>query len=190
MRGAEGEESEAEDEAGGEARLVLRAGIEAGEQIVELDGAERNEGSNFDVDAGTESGGEGVGANRAEGFVSATHQKMDERGDGAGEGDLGAEEIGLKMRAGTEKRAVVAAEVGGEADPGTGFVGSGKFPAVQVGMIRGSDEGTNGTRAFHGRDYRDGSANVGVAAEELEAVLSAGLRKSKGESTAEGEKKK
>src|SRR6266851_3870833 len=93
---------EMDDDAGRGARLILRSGVEMGEEIVDLDGTDGEERENFEVDAHAESGGEGVlrgtaGEYRSragvDGFVRAADEKMREGRNRSVEAKLRAEEI-------------------------------------------------------------------------------------------------
>jgi hypothetical protein len=50
--------SETKNQTGGSARLILRAGVEAGYQVIELNGAKREEGRDMEINAGAQSGRE------------------------------------------------------------------------------------------------------------------------------------
>jgi len=198
-----------EDEAGGDAGLVLRAGVQLGDKVIELDGAEPEMGNELDVNAGADDGGEGGSASGLNGEVAASggelaggdglmraaEEHMGERRDGRREMDFGAEEIGVLMNiagAAGEGGAVVAAVVGGEAEEGKKTIGGGKFPAVQILVVRDGD-GKNGLEGAgrQGADegFGDGYrwAEIGVAAEDDEFVLSEKRRRYEGEKREEQE---
>ncbi len=75
---------EMQDKTCGDARLMLRAGIEAGEQVIDLDRAQRDARNKFDVEAATDSGSEGtVGDDTTiEGFMRAAGEGVNEGRDG------------------------------------------------------------------------------------------------------------
>ena len=130
------------DDAGGDARLILICGVEVRQQVVELHGADGDEGKNFEVDAHAESCGEGVlrraaeeaGA-RVDRFMGASKEKMREGRNRSWKANLRAEEIGFQSRISALERAGSVAEIGGEAERAEKFNGAGRFPAVEVEVV-------------------------------------------------------
>jgi hypothetical protein len=197
-----------EDYAGGDADLVLGVAGEARDEVVHLDGANPEVRNEFQVDAGTEGGGEGgvagtgngvvgkIGRDRigsdagTDGLVGGTEENMGERGDARGKRDFRAEEIGVLVyvaRITADGRAVMAAEIGGDTEEGKKTIGAGKFPAVEVLPVgdkagcndgKGADLARRASLDFLGGD---GRTEIGVAAEDDEIVLSEEGRRREGE---------
>lgn len=185
-----------ENHAGGDSGLVLGAGVEAGGEIIELDGTNRDGGKNVDVDAETEGyrkgiarGGEGdqprAGGAAADGFVSAANQDVNEGRNGGGEREGWAEEIGLQVRAGGADAAELAAEFTGEAEPRARFVGAGEIEAVEVAVIGGGGDGTGHSWAEECSGHGSRGVDERVAAEEFDLILSRGAGESDGRETEE-----
>src|ERR1700682_4789138 len=121
--------------AGGYARLILRGGIEVGEQIVELDGANGDKREDFEVEAAPHTCGEGVLRSPANRLTGAADEKMRERRNGSGEARLRAEEIGFQMRVHAQDRSGGVAVIGGDSEGAEHFYGAGSLPAVEVKML-------------------------------------------------------
>src|SRR5216684_1399909 len=113
------------------------------EEIVDLDGADGEEGENFEVDADAKRGGEGVlrgtgdehrrGAG-VDGFVRAADEKMREGRNRSGETKLRAEEIGFQVCVRALERAGGVAEIGGERERAEDLQGAADFPTVEMSV--------------------------------------------------------
>jgi hypothetical protein len=109
--------------------------------------------------------------------MGGTEQDVSKRRDRTRKSDCRTEEISLKVRAGAADTAVSAIEIGSEAKKGDRFIGAGKFPAVEVGMIVGGGDRADGSGTKNCGGHRNGGVNERVAAEKLKAVLGTALRK-------------
>jgi hypothetical protein len=158
--------SETEDEACGDTRLVLGVGMEMSVDIVDLDKTEGEEGYEFKVESTAYGCCESVAATAVERLVSVTGKCMDIKTER--KGDFGAEEIGLFVHAGAQQRAIVSAEVRGDADDSARLEGTGKLPAVEIRVIVGGGGRARGLWTNNGNHGRDRGAKVGVAAEEFD----------------------
>src|SRR6266851_2114416 len=179
-RARTGKRLEAEDQAGRGARLILRSGVEMGEEIVDLDGADGEEGENFEVDADAERRGEGVLRGTADeyrsragvdGFVRAADEKMREGRNRSGETKLRAEEIGFQVRVRALERAGGVAEIGGERERAEDLQGAADFPTVEIERdLVGRGRAARDRAERGGLREGDGSAHERIAAEQLDAL--------------------
>jgi hypothetical protein len=185
-----------EDETSGDTWLVLGGGAETRHEVVDLDGANPDVGNELQVNACADGGGErrvaarknGVvreraagNRARANGLVRAAKQNMSERGDASRKRDLRTEQIGVLVRvagAVAERRTVVAAEIAGDTEERQEAIGGGEFPAVEVLIVRGNRRWADGLQRTDrtGADirllYGDRRAQIRVAAEDHDFVLS------------------
>lgn len=182
-----------EDEAGGDARLVLGAVVEASKQVIDLDGTNPDVRDDFQVDAGADCGSEGgvgVTDNKEErivgdgpgsdGLMCAAEQQVSKRRDAGRKRNLGACKTGVlvDVAGSIADGAVVGAEIGGDAEERKKTIGSGEFIAIEVFAIGGIDQKNGFRRADEvsdgavGLGDRDGRAKIGIAAEDDEMVLS------------------
>jgi hypothetical protein len=179
-----------QDQAGGDARLMLGAGIELREKVIDLNHANGNVRNEFEVESTTQGGGEGIVADGAvdEGFMRAANKGMGKGRDGTGKRQLGAEQVGLHTHGGAKKISVVSAEITSETDEGKDFVGRGQFPAVQVRILRGIDR-TRRRGAECRRENLHEGAKVRVPAEKFELALRQGFGSDDKESRNQPKKK-
>ena len=161
MQGTKFKELEVEDEASGDAGLVLGGAVETGEKVVDLDGTEPDVRDDLEIDAGTDSGGEGVDGvgndavialvcngsdgTGGDGLMRAAKEDVREWGDARGKGDFGTDKASVLMNAAgavVKRGTVVSAEIGGDAEEGEKAIRGGKFETVEVagaGDIEGRD---------------------------------------------------
>jgi hypothetical protein len=167
----------------------LRTGVETGNQLVELDGAKREKGSDVQVDTGAQSGGEGIVARGenvygnavagrragADGLMRNAEQGVNKRRNFRRESQFRPEEIRLYVDGtGASDRSVVAAEVRSDSDERKKFVGGREFITIQVWMFgHGTRYGRASKRAGAGLLVSDRRPEIGVTDEEFELFLRA-----------------
>ncbi|HKR29525.1 MAG TPA: hypothetical protein VJT08_03570, partial [Terriglobales bacterium] len=121
-----------DDDAGGEAIVVLGLVEEMGMDDVELDDPPSDLGDQAPIEAEAEAIRERIVRDAARVEVSFADQDVGEGRHGRRERDLGAEQVIIQMRVDTLERAIVAVNVDDSAQPRIQFVLTGQFPAVGV----------------------------------------------------------
>ena len=194
--GEAGTASEVEDEAGGDARLVLGAVVEASEQVVDLDGANPEVRNDFQVDASADGGGERVnrvgkdliGAHtgraaiddtRGDGLMRTAEEQVGKGRDAGGKRDLrtGKASVLVDVAGGViERGAVVCAEIRGDAEEGKEAIRGGSLKAIEVLPVGDRKRWLYDQWAEHsGADKKficgDRGTEIGITAEDDEMVL-------------------
>jgi hypothetical protein len=156
------------------------------QEIVDLDGAEREQGQHLEVDSAAQRGGKGVLRGTAcdertsgggNGFMSTTDKEMRERRDGTGEAKLRADEISFQTRAGALKGAGGVTEIRSERERPKHLVGAANMPAIEIEILSGGIDDATSTwaRGRWSQRESDRRPHERVAAEKLN-VLSARRR--------------